>query len=211
MRDSFSPYKGLDATRRTLVERLANWDEASKWQEFFDTYWRLFYAMARKAGLNDTEAQDVVQETVITVAKNITKYEREAGSFKGWLLNITRWRIADQFRRREPHERSGPLSKPDTAEAGTATIERIVDPAGEDFEQTWEEEWQRNVLEAAIARVKRKVSARHFQIFDCTARQQWSAARTARELRVNIAQVYLIKHRVAALLKKEVAAMRKVS
>ena len=44
----------------------------------------------------------MVQETVITVSKNITKYERAAGSFKGWLLHITRWRIADQFRKRAP-------------------------------------------------------------------------------------------------------------
>src|SRR5437764_5754537 len=54
----------LLATRRSLVERLPDLADRAKWQEFFDTYWRLIYGVARKAGLNDAEAQDVVQETI---------------------------------------------------------------------------------------------------------------------------------------------------
>ena len=95
---------GSIATRRSLVERLADWGDQLRWQEFFDTYWKLIHSAARKSGLTDAEAQEVVQETVITVAKNIDKlkYDPAIGSFKGWLLQITRWRIADQFRKREP-------------------------------------------------------------------------------------------------------------
>ena len=75
----------LAATRLSLIERLGDWRDQRHWQEFFDTYWRLIYSVARKSGLSDDEAQDVVQETVLTVAKNIGKYERGAGSFKSWL------------------------------------------------------------------------------------------------------------------------------
>ena len=49
----------------TLLSRLKNADDHAGWQEFFDTYWKLIYGVARKAGLNDAEAQDAVQETVI--------------------------------------------------------------------------------------------------------------------------------------------------
>ena len=35
---------GLAATRRSLVDRLVNWDDQKRWQEFFDTYWKLIYA-----------------------------------------------------------------------------------------------------------------------------------------------------------------------
>ena len=52
----------LDVTRESLVGRLVNLDDRARWQEFFDTYWRLIYSVARKAGLTDAEAQDVVQE-----------------------------------------------------------------------------------------------------------------------------------------------------
>ena len=193
----------LEVTRESLVGRLVNLDDRVRWQEFFDTYWRLIYSVARKAGLTDAEAQDVVQETVITVAKNISKYEREAGSFKGWLLHITRWRIADQFRKRPPRGAGGR----ERTRAGTATIERIPDPDGVDLDAAWQEEWQQNLLTAALERVKRKVDARHYQIFDCAVVKQWSASKVAKELGVNIAQVYLVKHRLAALLKREVKAI----
>jgi len=58
-------------TRRSLVERLADWRDQKNWQEFFETYWKLIYSVAVKAGLTDSEAQDVVQETIITVAKRV--------------------------------------------------------------------------------------------------------------------------------------------
>jgi RNA polymerase sigma-70 factor (ECF subfamily) len=76
-------------------------DEAS-WREFFDTYWLLIYSVARKAGLTETEAQEAVQETVISVAKKMPEfnYDPQAGSFKGFLLQTTGWRITDQFRKR---------------------------------------------------------------------------------------------------------------
>jgi DNA-directed RNA polymerase specialized sigma24 family protein len=57
------------ATRQSLVERLADWNDQKRWQQFFDSYWKLIHRAARKAGLTESEAQEVVQETLITVAK----------------------------------------------------------------------------------------------------------------------------------------------
>jgi RNA polymerase sigma-70 factor (ECF subfamily) len=200
---------GLIATRRSLVDRLANWDDQRRWQEFFDTYWKLIYSAARKSGLADAEAQEVVQETVITVAKNIDrlKYDPALGSFKGWLLQITRWRIADQFRKREPEGAKRPHLQDDRF---TATIERVPDSRIVDLDAVWETEWKDNLLEAAIARVKRKIDPKQFQIFDCYVRKEWPAQKVAERLRVSVGQVYLARHRVAALLKKEIKALEKI-
>ena len=71
----------------------------------------------------------------------------------------------------------------------------------------WEEEWQRHVLDAALARLKRKVDAKHFQIFDCAVSKGWSASKTSKTLGVNIAQVYLVKHRLKGMLKKELEGL----
>src|SRR5215469_14339071 len=100
----------LVATRRSLIERLADWNDRKHWQEFFDGYWKLIYSAARKSGLTDAEAQEVVQETIITVVAKIVEIMNDApiGSFKGWLLQITRWRIVDQFRKREPGNAKAP-------------------------------------------------------------------------------------------------------
>src|SRR5436190_24115121 len=61
----------LIPTRQSLLSRLKDWDDQESWQDFFNAYWRLIYQVALKARLNDTEAQEVVQETVISVAKEM--------------------------------------------------------------------------------------------------------------------------------------------
>jgi RNA polymerase sigma factor (sigma-70 family) len=199
----------LLATRRSLVDRLADWGDQQRWQEFFDTYWKVIYSAARQSGLTDAEAQEVVQETMITVAKNIDKlkYDPVIGSFKGWLLQITRWRIADQFRKREPGNAKRPRSPEDTS---TATIERVPDSRIIDLDTVWDAEWKKNLFEAAIARVKKKIEPKQFQIFDCYVRKEWPAQKVAARLRVNVGQVYLARHRVGALLKKEIRALEKM-
>lgn len=192
-------------TRRSLVERLGDWQDGKRWQQFFDSYWKLIHRAARKAGLTESEAQEVVQETLITVAKKIDRlqYDPKLGSFKGWLLNITRWRIADQFRKRKKAGEQNAKTRRDEESRLTNTIEQIADPAGFDLDAAWDEEWRANLREAATARVKGKVSARQYQIFDCYVLKGWPAAKVAKELRVSVTQVYLAKHRVGALLKKE--------
>jgi RNA polymerase sigma-70 factor (ECF subfamily) len=199
---------GLLATRRSLVDRLENWDDRKHWQEFFDAYWKLIYSAARKSGLTDAEAQEVVQETIITVAKKVGKlrYDPAAGSFKGWLLHITRWRIADQFRKRQPGQNQRAASFDDRA---TATIDRVPDPNAADLDALWEKEWQDNLLAAAMDRIKKKVDPKQFQIFDCYVRKDWPAQKVASELQVSVGQVYLARHRVTALLKKEIKALEK--
>jgi RNA polymerase sigma-70 factor (ECF subfamily) len=194
------------ATRRSLVDGLANWHDRRHWQEFHKVYSKLIYGFARRSGLTDAEAHDALQETLLTVARraNGFHYDPTRGSFKGWLMQIARWRVADQFQKRLPSQPH--LSPADTAR--TATIARAIDPAGPDIEAVWNTEWHRNILETALQRVKEKVSARQYQIFDCYVVKEWTAQRVQRDLGVNIAQVYLAKHRVAALLKKEVEVLQ---
>jgi RNA polymerase sigma-70 factor (ECF subfamily) len=68
----------------------------------------------------------------------------------------------------------------------------------------WEEEWKQNLLASALEKIKTKVSSRQLQIFDLYVLRAWSARKVAKTLRVSLGQVYLAKHRVSALLSKEV-------
>jgi RNA polymerase sigma factor (sigma-70 family) len=203
----------LIPTRRSLLSRLKDWDDQESWREFFDTYWRLIHGLAVKCGLTDAEAQDVVQETMISVAKQMPgfKYDPAVGKFKGWLLQITRRRIADQFRKRQAAPALHWLDEGGNRrdDDRTATLERIPDPASEQLNELWEEEWRRNLLHAALERVKRGVSPKQFQMFDLYVTQQWPMALVKSTLGVNAAQVYLAKLRITKLLKKEIAALEK--
>jgi len=194
----------LIPTRRSLLTRLKNWDDQEGWREFFDTYWNLIYGVALKAGLTDAEAQDVVQETVIAVAKKMQDfhYDPAIGRFKGWLLHTTRWKIADQFRKRLPAD--GPAAPGSETATGTARIERVADPQGPELEAVWEEEWERNLLDAARERVKRRVDDKQYQMFDLYVVKEWPVQKVANTLGVSTGRVYLAKHRVMALIRREI-------
>lgn len=194
-------------TRYSLLSRLQDWDDQTSWKEFFDTYWRLIYAVALKSGLTEAEAKDVVQETIICVAKDIHKFKRDRkfGSFKGWLRNLTRWRIADELKKRG---RAVQQKHADTVlDPDAPRLEEIPEPIDPGAEAIWEQEWQSNLLQAALERVRRRVKEEHYQIFDLYVLKQWPVTRVARTLGVSIGQVYLAKHRVSALLKKEIRGL----
>jgi RNA polymerase sigma factor (sigma-70 family) len=193
------------ATRASLLGRLKDLDDQTSWQEFFDAYWRLIYSVALKAGLTDAEAQDVVQETIITAAKHLPgfHYDRTVCTFKTWLLRLARWRIIDQLRKRLPagHVVEAPVEDDATA---TALMDRLTGGVAPDLEQIWSEEWEKLVLAAAIDRAKQQVRPEQFQIFDLYALKGMPASQVARLLGVSVARVYLAKHRVAAVVRAEV-------
>jgi RNA polymerase sigma-70 factor (ECF subfamily) len=194
----------LIPTRATLIQRLKNWQDESSWQDFFDTYWRLIYNIAVKGGLTDTEAQDVVQETMISVARNMPnfQYDPAIGSFKAWLLNLTRWRITDQLRKRgHILLRDEPL---DQTRKGTTTLDSVIDPASEDLQQMWDVEWEKNLLNAAITRVKRRLDPQKYQIFDFYVNKEWAPEKVAAAFGISVDQVYLAKHRVTEMIKEEI-------
>jgi len=196
------------ATRESLLRRLSDCDDQASWREFYETYRDLIYRFALKAGCSETEAEEVVQETVIAVARKLPefKYEPAKCSFKTWLLNQTVWRIKDQFRKR-PEAGQAPGRTParrseDTRRTGT--IERIADPAGGDLAALWETDWQETVAQAAMQRVKEQANLKDCQMFDLYVLRGWPAREVARALGVSVARVYLAKHRIAPLVKKEI-------
>jgi RNA polymerase sigma factor (sigma-70 family) len=205
-------------TRRSLLTRLKRWDDRGSWEEFFNTYSRLIYRVASKAGLTDAEAQDVVQETVIIVARKIPefKYDPALGSFKSWLLLITRRRIEKQLKKRFPlrvertpteHPRMAMAVRRSEGDTRTGTVERIADPRGLDLEAAWDAEWERNLWKVALARVKAQVKPKQFQMFDLYVLKEWPVKDVARALGVSVAHVYVNKHRIAGLLKKALHTM----
>lgn len=202
--------KAYEDTRKSLIERLGNWEDQKSWDEFYKRYWKLIYSVALKSGLRSEEALDAVQETIFVIAKQQkeNRYDPKMGSFKSWLMNQTRWRIADQFRKRA---KDTAMYKPDweTDDRSTATMDRFEDVKGNQLETVWDLEWKKSLTDRALAAVKTKVTPKQFQIFDCYVVKDWSVLQVSRELGVSMAQVYLAKHRVGSLVRKELLALEK--
>jgi RNA polymerase sigma factor (sigma-70 family) len=197
-------------TRPSLLHRLNAGDDAQSWQDFYRIYGGLIRHFAAKAGLTPEEAEEVVQETAIGVARGLPHfvYDPKVCRFKTWLLNLTRWRIADQLRRRHPHQNYY-ASVSNRGGDETAELDRIPDPALPDFGGEWDAAFEKNLLARALECVRNRIDERQFQIFDLSVMKEISAAQVAKTLRVNIATVYLAKHRVSAAVKKEISRLQK--
>lgn len=212
------PIEDSAPTRHSLLLRLKKSDDSVAWGEFFEAYWELIYNVARKAGLNDPEAQEVVQETVLAVSRKIGdfKADRQRGSFKSWLLGQARWRIGDQFRARKRSARAfGDAAIPVVestilAAKGDAESEPdgIVGTAADPFSEIWSEEWEQHILRTALERVKAQVSVKQFQLFDLHALQGLTVSASAKAAGTTVAAVYMAKSRVGRVLRREVKALK---
>ncbi|HEX5223260.1 MAG TPA: sigma-70 family RNA polymerase sigma factor [Verrucomicrobiae bacterium] len=205
---------GTDAlfpTRQSLLTRLHDCADQEGWREFFDSYWRLIYNVARKSGLADAEAQDVVQNTFVYLARRMPRfrYDRTRGAFKSWLRAVTRSRIS-VYRRREkadPKFKLEPLYGDEDEDS--SLIEQMPDPAADRLDEVWQREWEENLLKSAFRRVRSKVTSQQLLIFRTASIEKLSAGQVARKLGVSLAQVYLARHRVGKLLKAEVEQLRR--
>lgn len=198
-----SPESPSHHTRPSLVAGLQRGDE-DRWHEFFRRYGPAIRGFALKAGLTETEADEVVQETCLGVARNVAEYCYDPARcrFKTWLLNLASWRVKNQFARRrrwDDRKQLAPLGELDPGEAV------LPEPAGADaWGELWDEEWRATLLRTAWDNVRPNLSATQFQIFDLNVMKDWPAGDVARTLGVSLASVYLTKHRVSAALKAEI-------
>jgi RNA polymerase sigma factor (sigma-70 family) len=202
-------------TRPSLLRRLKDTQDNQSWREFNDLYGKLIFGFAIKAGLTEDEAQEVVQETMIAAARNLPEfnYDPKVCSFKTWLLNLSNWRVQDQLRKRQTPgtPQPGPARTDTTTQSRrTSTVERVPDPSGDRLEALWDKEWRTTLLDAALARVKASVDARQWQIFDLYSLKEWSVSDLKRALGVSAGRIYLAKHRISALLKKELKRLERL-
>lgn len=190
-------------TRASLLGRLKDWEDHDSWQEFYKVYRRLIFGTALKSGLTEAEAEDVLQETVISVAKTIKefKYDRTQCTFKSWLRHLTQKRIADQFRKR--YRDPGMKAVRTNTSNRTPLLERLPAPESLNLDAIWEEEWRQKIFEAALERLKSQVSPEQYQMFDFYILRKMPVKKVAALLEVSSAQIYLAKHRILGRIKKE--------
>ena len=199
------PEAPLLETRSSLIQRLKATINGESWEEFFHTYWELIYNVARRAGLSEADAQDIVQETILKVHNSLDQFEynRKRGTFKGWLRTVTRSRLNDFFKKQQ---RRPALNQP--LEEAADELQNLEDPEGPEIEKIWDEEWNRNLIQAALSRTKKLSSPKQFQIFKCHYIDEWTVRETCRTLGVNAAQVYMAKQRVGKIFREAVETLQ---
>ena len=191
---SGSMREGLNTTTSTtLLEGLFDPANVVVWDQFDARYRPIILGFARRLGLNEADAADVAQDTLVRFLRDyrLGKYDRTRGALRSWIISIVKFRIADLHRARESRrERRGE----------SAFIDLVGDDA---MESIWEAERRRAVLAQALVDLRQtsKTSDKSLRAFEMYALQEVSAETVAQKLDMSLRDVYMAKNRVAERLR----------
>jgi RNA polymerase sigma-70 factor (ECF subfamily) len=189
--------------RASLLLQIREPTNHEAWQEFVRLYGPVVYGFARKRGLQDADAADLMQDVMRSVSTAIGRleYDRKQGTFRGWLFTITRNKVFNFLSARKIR----PLATGDT---GT---QRMLSshPDGEEGLDAWETEYQRRLAALAMERVKVEFQENTWRAFWLTSVDGVAVADVARQIGLSAGAIYVAKSRVLARLRDEVESIRR--
>ncbi len=184
-------------TSQTLLGRLRRspTDQVA-WAEFVDRYGPMIYDWCRRWHLQEVDAQDVTQEVLLRLAQLMRSFAYDpASSFRGWLRTLARHALSNFAARRK----RSPVAH------GGCRVDDLLDSAAAhtDLEQRLDEAFDRELLEQASVRVRRRVVLRTWEAFRLLALEGWPGARAAEHLHMKVAAVFVARSKVQRLLREE--------
>jgi len=200
-------------TGSKFIPGLKAHDEAS-WGKFYEKYRGRIFGRALAKGLTASEAEEVVQETVLTILRTIDDfvYDRAKGRFSGFVMSTARFKIGDKLRERQLRDRffaktveSPQCEEPDRIDQlpGNESSPRQV------LEQKEMQEMAMNLSDAVMAGIRARSNPRQYQIFDLRVLKGWPVERVCRALGVRAEEVHLGAHRISRKIQQEIERLRK--
>lgn len=197
------PVDDSPLTRVSLLVQLRDGSNHVAWGEFIKVYGPVVYGFARKRGLQDADAADLMQDVLRSVAKAIGRleYDRTQGTFRGWLFTITRNKVFNFLSARRIRPQG----------SGDTTTNRLLETAttDDDGSDAWELEYQRRLAALAMDRIKHEFQDKTWRAFWSTAVEGTAAADVAKQLSMSPGAIYVAKSRVLVRLKEEVETLRR--
>lgn len=177
-------------TPPSLLDKIRDHDDSQAWESFCDVYSPMLYDFCRKRGLQSDDAADVVQESLLRVAKGILKFEYDPtkGRFRDWLYTIVRNEVCRMATKRK---KSYGFSATDDELAGK-----------EDRE--WNEHFYDHILKSALERIRPRFEPDTWDAFIRVWLENQAANDVAKKLERTLNFVYLSKSRVIKRLRLEV-------
>ena len=183
-------------TSATLLGRLRQFPpDQVAWAQFADRYGRRIYGWCRQWDLQEADAEDLTQGVLLKLAEKMRAFEYDPGrSFRAWLKTVTRHAWLDTASARKAAVAAGGSLALDLLQAVEAR-EDLVERLGEEFD--------RELLDEAMARVRARVVPRTWEAFERTALQGESGADAGRALGMKVATVFVAKSKVQKMIQEE--------
>lgn len=200
-RDAKMTYRHFnnETTRSSVIRAVADTENAAAWNRLFDLYAGFVYSIARRKGLNDADADDIVQMVFADLARNLPsfKYDREKGRFRPYLAALVKWRVIDRLK---AVRRDADLKADFMEEAKSAATNE-----DEDFE---EREWQSAAMEETLRRIKPEVRPEHYAAFVASAVEGQDTDVVTKLYGISRDSLYQIRKRLTVKLREKLAEVR---
>ena len=187
-----------DATRPSLLVRIKDHRDRQAWGQFVEIYAPLVYETARRRGLQDSDAADVTQEVLRSVAGAVARldYDPGKGTFRGWLYTVTRNALNTFFETQQRVPRA----------TGDSAVQAWLEeqPARDDGAAIWDEDYQRRLLAYAAEQVRTLFEDATWQAFWQTAVEGKPGKVVAASLGMTVGAVYIARSRVLSRIKEQV-------
>jgi len=183
----------------------------NSWRQIYDQFGTAILAYARRRGLNDHSAHDVLQEVMVAVIRcqlqAESAYDPTAGAFQAWLWGIIRNRVRSIRRADGRQDIRSPLAPSDAAGDLEPALPELSQPPA-DLADTEEEHWRRALIAAALHKVQARATAKNFAIYAALLGERATVKELSATYRKKPNAIYAIKHRYDAIFLVEARAIR---
>ncbi len=181
-----------DDTRPSLIARVRDPRDETAWAEFAALYAPLIRRAARRAGLQEADADDLTQDVLRSVAGAVGGLDVRPGAFRRWLYTVVRNRVTDFYKSARRRDRGA---------GDTAALERLAEVPAPLDEADWDREYERQVLAWAADRVRGEFQPSTWRAFWLTAVDGRPGPDAAKELGLSLGAVHVARSRVLARLR----------
>ncbi len=197
-------------TSASLLGKLGDLRDEEAWRRFLEQYRPLIASWCARRGLAGQEAEEVTATVLLKLARAMPtySYDRERGSFRGWLKTVVDNTVKDLRRTwsRRPGDRgSGDSQVHELLHQVEAPdgLDELVDTLDARLER------DRRLARLAQERVRQRVESHTWEAFWLTAIEGRPGAEVAAELGIKVTAVHMAKCRVAKMLREEAARLEK--
>jgi RNA polymerase sigma-70 factor (ECF subfamily) len=171
--------------------------DESAWGEFVDRYGPRIFAWCRHWRLQEADAQDVTQAVLVRLAQKMRSFDYDpTRSFRAWLKTLTRHAWDDL---RQSHQRHAPGTGDSQVQEQLHALE-----ARDDLVARLQEEFDQELLEEAMVRVRLRVQPHTWAAFRLTAQEGLSGVEAADRLGIKVATVFVARNKVQNMLREEI-------
>ncbi|MCH2176136.1 MAG: sigma-70 family RNA polymerase sigma factor [Lentisphaeria bacterium] len=195
-------------TGQSLIRRILSEDEQERqigWEEFNRFYWRLITSWARAMGCSPSIAEDIYQNTSISLLKNLSSFENkgEPGAFRKWLKTIVQRRVRDYYRWEMKHSEKENPDRDPFALREMPTEEIDTHHGTPDVNVTMDRIWLRNVMDTALQNVEKRIKPQKYEIFRRYVIYEEPVKKLSEEFGVAEGTIFQQRSHVLDLLREE--------